>query len=240
MGNLSLHKELDFILQVNRWRARSKDFAPFGQRDVVVRTIKMRNAIAEELPCSSKFDRSPEFIRRLRKVTTSAKNGSTSGTKALPVPIRTTLGILMRPSNDGRRQWHRRAFDDVSQCPRLKSSLFRSSASNLPRGCVWMLQVVEPSAVLEFRMCEVIHTDGVKRHIQDDFSALPIRASRTMKRIGCIFSLSLCFAGPVLAAPPLPVTGSTSTKHPFPECPREVRWPCRCISRIRQSCAASA
>src|SRR5690349_19721676 len=30
------------------------------------------------------------------------------------------------------------------------------------------------------------------------------RASRTMKHIGCIFFLSLCFASPVLAAPPLP------------------------------------
>jgi len=30
---------------------------------------------------------------------------------------------------------------------------------------------------------------------------------RTMKRIGCIFTLSLCFVGPVLAAPPLPNYG---------------------------------
>jgi NTE family protein len=67
MGNLSLHKELDFLLQVNRWRTQSRDFAPFGQRDVVVRTIKMRKATVDELPCSSKFDRSPEFMQRLHK-----------------------------------------------------------------------------------------------------------------------------------------------------------------------------
>ena len=67
MGNLSLHKELDFLLQVNRWRAQSKDFAPFGRRDVIVRTIKMRKATVDELPCSSKFDRSPEFMHRLHK-----------------------------------------------------------------------------------------------------------------------------------------------------------------------------
>jgi NTE family protein len=67
MGNLSLHKELDFLLQVNRWRADSGDFAPFGPRDVVVRTIKMRKATVDELRCSSKFDRSPEFMQRLRK-----------------------------------------------------------------------------------------------------------------------------------------------------------------------------
>jgi len=68
MGNLSLHKELDFLLQVNRWKkAHPSDFAPFGQKDVVVRTIKMRKATVDELRCSSKFDRSPEFMQRLRK-----------------------------------------------------------------------------------------------------------------------------------------------------------------------------
>jgi hypothetical protein len=37
----------------------------------------------------------------------------------------------------------------------------------------------------------------------------------------------------------LALTGSTSNKHPFPECPREPRWQCRCMSRIRRSCVAS-
>jgi NTE family protein len=66
MGNLSLHKELDFLLQVNRWRMQSKDFAPFGRRDVIIRTIKMRKTTVDKLPCSSKFDRNPEFMHRLR------------------------------------------------------------------------------------------------------------------------------------------------------------------------------
>jgi NTE family protein len=69
MGNLSLHKELDFVLQVNNWRKqlRKGDFAPFGQEDVIVRTIKMRKETVDELSFSSKFDRSPDFMRRLRK-----------------------------------------------------------------------------------------------------------------------------------------------------------------------------
>jgi NTE family protein len=68
MGNLSLHKELDFILKVKTWRTRfKKDFAPFGQKDVIVRTIKMRKKTCDELRYSSKFDRSRGFMRRLRE-----------------------------------------------------------------------------------------------------------------------------------------------------------------------------
>ena len=74
MGNLSLHKELDFILRVNTWRAhfkkkKDKDlvFEVFGDNDVIVRTIKMREETVNELACSSKFDRSPAFMHRLRK-----------------------------------------------------------------------------------------------------------------------------------------------------------------------------
>jgi NTE family protein len=65
MGNLSLHKELDFILKVNMWRNQYKgDFAN-DQKDVIVRTIKMRKETVDELQFSSKFDRSPDFMRRL-------------------------------------------------------------------------------------------------------------------------------------------------------------------------------
>ena len=34
---------------------------------MIVRTIKMREETVNELACSSKFDRSPAFMRRLRK-----------------------------------------------------------------------------------------------------------------------------------------------------------------------------
>jgi NTE family protein len=65
MGNLSLHKELDFILKVNTWRNQYKgDFAN-DQKDVIVRTIKMRKETVDELQFSSKFDRSPDLMRRL-------------------------------------------------------------------------------------------------------------------------------------------------------------------------------
>jgi NTE family protein len=65
MGNLSLHKELDFILKVNKW---SKDYPDFGQdhKQVTVRTIKMKEKTADDLQYASKFDRSREFSKRLR------------------------------------------------------------------------------------------------------------------------------------------------------------------------------
>ena len=72
IGNLSLHKDLDFILRVNTWRARltgnDKDlvFEVLGQNPVVVRTIKMREDLVNELSLASKFDRSPACMSRLR------------------------------------------------------------------------------------------------------------------------------------------------------------------------------
>ena len=73
MGNLSLNKDLDFILRVNTWRARFKTkkdkdivFEVFGDNEVIVRTIKMREDTVDGLSCSSKFDRSPACMRKLR------------------------------------------------------------------------------------------------------------------------------------------------------------------------------
>jgi NTE family protein len=65
MGNLSLHKELDFILKVNEW---SKDYPDFGRdhKQVTVRTIKMKKKTADDLQYASKFDRSREFSEKLR------------------------------------------------------------------------------------------------------------------------------------------------------------------------------
>jgi hypothetical protein len=60
MGNLSLHKELDYILRDNALKR-------FGPTDVIVRTIKMRKETVDELQFSSKFDRGPDLMRRLRK-----------------------------------------------------------------------------------------------------------------------------------------------------------------------------
>jgi len=66
IGNLSLNKELDFILTVNGMidsygGKLAKDYKP-----VTVRTIKMTEGTADELRYSSKFDRSREFTNRLR------------------------------------------------------------------------------------------------------------------------------------------------------------------------------
>lgn len=67
MGNLSLNKELDFVLTVNDWSARfGGEFANY-YKHVTVRTIKMTEATATELRTSSKFNRSRGFIDRLRK-----------------------------------------------------------------------------------------------------------------------------------------------------------------------------
>jgi NTE family protein len=64
MGNLSLHKELDFILKVNEW---SKDYPDFRRdhKQVTVRTIKMKEKTADELQYASKFDRSRDFSEKL-------------------------------------------------------------------------------------------------------------------------------------------------------------------------------
>ena len=67
MGNLSLHKELDFILKVNDWHKRYKR-EKFGKdhKPVTVRTIKMKEKTADELRYSSKVDRSRDFMHQLR------------------------------------------------------------------------------------------------------------------------------------------------------------------------------
>ena len=71
MGNLSLNKELDFIVHVNDWinANESRNNKPFDDnlKQVTVRTIKMPEHTAAELRSSSKFDRSRGFIDRLRR-----------------------------------------------------------------------------------------------------------------------------------------------------------------------------
>jgi NTE family protein len=77
MGNLSLNKELDFVLTVNDWirkyparyDEKQKKEVGFGAdyKPVTVRTIKMRRELAAELRYSSKFDRSRAFVDRLRE-----------------------------------------------------------------------------------------------------------------------------------------------------------------------------
>jgi NTE family protein len=67
MGNLSLNKELDFILTVNQWRESHGGKFKEDYKHVTVRTIKMKQATADELRYSSKFDRSREFMRQLRQ-----------------------------------------------------------------------------------------------------------------------------------------------------------------------------
>jgi NTE family protein len=95
MGNLSLHKDLDFIQKVNHLSERIKkikehqqalqtlvdektgsyvidigdvlrELEPLTDKQVTVRTIKMLEKTCNELQYSSKFDRSHEALRRLR------------------------------------------------------------------------------------------------------------------------------------------------------------------------------
>jgi len=66
MGNLSLHKELDFILTVNKWIKNYGGKYKDHHKEVTVRTIKMTKKTADELRYSSKFDRSRDFMDRLR------------------------------------------------------------------------------------------------------------------------------------------------------------------------------
>jgi NTE family protein len=68
MGNLSLNKDLDFIMTVNAWNKRYKDqqFAA-EHKDVTVRTIKMKKKTADDLSYSSKFNRSRDFMDDLRR-----------------------------------------------------------------------------------------------------------------------------------------------------------------------------
>jgi hypothetical protein len=56
MGNLSLHKELDFVLKVNEWSKRYPDFGR-DYKQVTVRTIKMKEKTADKLRYSSEFNR---------------------------------------------------------------------------------------------------------------------------------------------------------------------------------------
>ena len=86
MGNLSLHKDLDFILKVNEWMEKIQQYTDekigtasftemserfqlpdFLTKKVVIRTIKMRDEISDELLFSSKFDRSKKFLDELRQ-----------------------------------------------------------------------------------------------------------------------------------------------------------------------------
>ena len=67
MGNLSLNKELDFVMTVNEWieKYRGQGFAD-DQKPVTVRTIKMNQDTADSLSCSSKINRSLTFMKQLR------------------------------------------------------------------------------------------------------------------------------------------------------------------------------
>lgn len=66
MGNLSLNKELDFLLIVNSMIARFGDGVSQTYKPVTVRTIKMTKETAFALRVSSKYDRSRLFIDTLR------------------------------------------------------------------------------------------------------------------------------------------------------------------------------
>jgi NTE family protein len=86
MGNLSLHKELDFILTVNSWNSRkNKDrrlkYEAFADdhKHVTVRTIKMTKKTADNLRYSSKFNRSKDLINELREEGTQVADGWISG-----------------------------------------------------------------------------------------------------------------------------------------------------------------
>jgi NTE family protein len=67
MGNLSLNKELDFILTVNGWIKEFGGGLADKYKHVTVRTIKMTPETAGKLRFSSKFDRSWDFMQRLRR-----------------------------------------------------------------------------------------------------------------------------------------------------------------------------
>jgi NTE family protein len=68
-GNLSLNQELDHILTVNRWLEKyGAEHPPLNERKtVVVRTIKMTPDTAWGLRYTSKFNRAPEHLARLRE-----------------------------------------------------------------------------------------------------------------------------------------------------------------------------
>ena len=66
MGNLSLNKELDFILVINDMIVRFGGRLAEEYKPVTVRTIKMKEETAASLQTSSKFDRARNFIDKLR------------------------------------------------------------------------------------------------------------------------------------------------------------------------------
>jgi NTE family protein len=69
IGNLSLNKELDFILSVNRWLSNKEyrdDKFVKDRKTVKVRTIKMEQTTADSMPYSSKFNRGADFLEDLR------------------------------------------------------------------------------------------------------------------------------------------------------------------------------
>ena len=83
MGNLSLNKELDFIMKVNEWirdpKYKNDNFVK-GKKPVIVRTIKMEKETADDLSYSSKFDRSRDRMAHcLIMATGSLCVGSTTG-----------------------------------------------------------------------------------------------------------------------------------------------------------------
>lgn len=67
MGNLSLNKELDFVLVVNELIARYGGKLAEDYKPITVRTIKMTKQTATGLRTSSKFNRSRGFIDELRE-----------------------------------------------------------------------------------------------------------------------------------------------------------------------------
>lgn len=66
-GNLSLNKELDFIMTVNAWNKKYAGQFATDHKNVVVRTIKMTQTTADQLSYSSKFNRSRTFMDKMRK-----------------------------------------------------------------------------------------------------------------------------------------------------------------------------
>jgi hypothetical protein len=66
MGNMSLNKELDFIMTVNAWNEKYADqnFSK-DHKQVTVRSILMDKELADNLSYSSKFDRSREFMDKM-------------------------------------------------------------------------------------------------------------------------------------------------------------------------------
>lgn len=65
-GNLSLNKELDFLLTINDLISGYGDQIAGDYKHVIIRTIKMKEKTADELRYSSKFDRRIAFSNQLR------------------------------------------------------------------------------------------------------------------------------------------------------------------------------